>query len=233
MRFTKLIAAVVGIPMVIGSFAIAVAGGIALAVPDDDGWISAGPIRVGTKAVALVGEDIDLDVGHTATDGRTFVSWDAIPAQIEVASRNDKAVFVGVARQTDALAYLSGVAVDRVQLFEDDTELNQVEGAYSIAPPEDQTFWVASATDGTLDWDVRDGDWAIVVLNADGSPGVDVAVTGSARVPFLGAIGVALIAAGLVGMTFGSLLTYYGVRRVRDPQPNTPAPQAPQPIATS
>jgi hypothetical protein len=231
MRFTKLIAAAVGIPMVIGSFAIAVAGGIALAVPDDDGWISAGPVRVGTEAVALIGEDIDIDLGHTATDGRTFISWDAIPAQIDVVSRNDKSVFVGVARQADARAYLSGVAVDRVQFFEDEAELEQVEGTYSVAPPIEQDFWVASAADGTLDWDVRDGDWAIVVLNADGSSGVDVALTGSAKVPFLNAIGVGLIAAGLVGMTFGSLLTYYGVRRVRGSQPQIQSPQSAQPTA--
>lgn len=233
MRITKLVAAAVGVPMVIGSFAIAVIGGVALAVPDDDGWISAGPVHMGTSAVALVGEEIDIDLGDHVADGRTFLSWDAIPAELEVASRNDKAVFIGIARTSDARAYLDGVAVDRVQFFGDDAELEHADGLYSIAPPAEQDIWVASSSDGFVDWELRDGDWALVVLNADGSAGVDVAVSGSARIPFLGVAGVVMIAAGIVGMAVGGTLTYYGVRRVREPQNRIGQSQPTQQLATS
>ena len=51
------------------------------------------------------------------------------------------------------------------------------------ARPATQRFWDASVQgDGAqaLAWDVEDGDWSVVVMNADGSPGVDA---GSASAP--------------------------------------------------
>ncbi len=233
MRITKLVAAVIGVPMIIGSFALAVGGGVALVVPDDDGWISTGPVRMTTDAVALVGEDIEIDFVEHFTDGRTSISWEAIPTRLEVTSRNDKSVFVGVANEADAKAYLQGVAVDRVSSFDDDPKLAHVDGAFAVTPPTDSDIWVASSVDGTLDWDVSDGDWAIVALNADGSSGVDVALDGSAHIPFLGALGVVLIVLGLTGMTAGTLLTYYGVRRVRDPRPMATPPPPREPAIIS
>ncbi len=231
MRITKLVAALIGVPMVIGSFALAVAGGIALAVPDDDGWISTGPVRMGTDAVALVGEDIEIDFGEHISGGRTFVGWEAIPARLEVSTRNNKSVFVGIATESDAQAYLDGVAIARVTSFDDEPKFDHVPGASAATPPADVDIWVASSIDGTLDWKVRDGDWAIVALNTDGSSGVDMAVAGSVRVPFLGVLGVAFIALGLVGMTAGGFLTYFGVRRVRDPLPIGTPPQPTEPAA--
>ncbi len=231
MRITKLVAAVIGVPMVIGSFALAVGGGIALAVPDDDGWVSAGPVRLQTDSAALVGDDLDIDFGGSVADGRTFVSWGEIPAEIEVTSRNGKAVFVGIATQEDAREYLTGVSLDRLTSFDDDHEVEHVLGAYQAIPPTETDIWVASSFDGLLEWDIHSGDWAIVAVNMDGSPGIDVAVTGSAKVPMVTAIGVILIALGGLGMTAGSLLTYYGIRRVREPSRATP-PTTAEPIVT-
>jgi hypothetical protein len=190
MRMTKLVAAVIGVPMVIGSFALAVGGGVALAVPDDDGWISTPPVRLTTDAVALLGEDIEIDLGDHFDDGRTFIGWEAIPAKLEAVSRTDKDVFVGIARNADAQAYLDGVSTARVTSFDDDPNTRYHDGVDSIAPPETRDIWMASSIDGGLEWDVGDGEWAIVVLNTDGSAGVDVWLTGSARIPFLAGIGV-------------------------------------------
>ena len=212
--------------MVIGSFLLAVGGGIAVAVPDDDGWVTTGPVGFSTDSAALVAEDIEIDFGDKVANGRTFVSWGEIPAELEVDSRNGKNVFIGIARQDDARAYLSGVALDRLTSFDDGHDVEHVAGTYRATPPGESDIWVASTVDGTLEWDIRSGDWAIVALNADGSPGIDLGVKASAQVPFLTAIGIVLIVVGVAGMTAGGLLTYYGVRRVRNPQATTPAPPA-------
>lgn len=232
MRITKLVAAVVGVPLVIGSFMLAVGGGIALAVPDDDGWITTGPVRFETDAAALIGDDIEIDFGGKFADGRTFVSWGEIPAELEVSSRNDKSVFIGIARQEDARAYLRGVAIDRVTSFDDHHDIEHVAGTYQAPSPAETDIWVASAVDGTVEWDVRSGDWAIVALNADGSPGIDLGVTASAQIPFLTAIGVVLIVLGTLGMTAGGLLTYYGVRRAPASQQPAQTPPGANPIVT-
>lgn len=230
MKVTKLIAAIIGVPMVIGSFMLSVGGGIALAVPDSDGWVSTGQVRFETDSAALVGDDIEIDFGGSFADGRTFVSWDEIPAELTVISRNGKSVFVGIARQEDARAYLAGVAADRVTSFDHHHDVQHVSGTFQAEPPGASDIWVASTVDGTLEWDVRNGDWAIVALNADGSPGIDVGITAAAKIPFLRGIGVVLIATGLLGMTAGALLSYYGVRRVRS-APSSLAAEA-SPIVT-
>lgn len=229
MRITKLLAAVIGVPMVIASIAMTVGGGIALAVPDDNGWVSAGPLRMRTEAVGFVGEDLHIDFGDHATDGRTFIGWEAIPARVDVDSRNGKEIFVGVASTADAQAYLEGIAVARVETLDDNPDLVDVPGASSVAPPETQDFWVATNAAGEVEWSLAEGDWSVVVLNSDGTSGVDVAVTGSARIPFLGVIGVVLIALGVIGTILGSLLTYFGVRTVRRPA-SSPDLAPPQPV---
>ncbi len=227
MRITKLISAVIGVPIVIASFALTVGGGIALAVPDDDGWVSFGPNGLETDSVALVTDNLEVDFGHSIADGRTFISWGEIPAEVEIESRNGKSIFVGIASSNDVAAYLDGVAYDRISSFDDDDRVVHERGAYEAAPPTAEDFWVASSVDETLRWDVRPGQWTIVALNADGSPGVDVGVTASAKIPFLTGIGVVFIAVGLIGMTVGVLLIYFGVRRVREPQATPPPPQQP------
>ena len=56
------------------------------------------------------------------------------------------------------------------------------------ARPGAQSIWTAS-TEGTgtktLDWKVTDGHWSVVVMNADGSTGVDAEVSAGASLPFL------------------------------------------------
>lgn len=229
MRITKLIAAVVGIPMILGSIAMAIAGGVALAVPDDDGWVSTGPVHLQTDSAALVGDDIEIDFGRSSRRGRTVVSWGEVPAEIEVTSRNGKSVFVGIAAQSDARAFLDGVAVDRLTSFDGDHDVEHVLGTYQATSPIGADIWVASSVDGVLEWDIRSGDWAIVALNVDGSPGIDLGVTASAKIPFLTTLGVILIALGLIGTAAGGFLTYYGVRRVRIPQTNQ-LPPSQEPI---
>jgi len=236
MRITKLIAAIVGVPMVIGSFALALGGILALTVPDDDGWVTSPSIRLETDAAALVGEDIAIDFGERIADGRTFVSWGEIPAEIEASSRNGKEVFIGITTQESADAYLNGVAYDRLTSFDHDHDVEHVSGTYAVTPPAKAGIWVASSADGLLEWDIHSGAWARVAVNADGSPGIDVSVTGAAQIPFLTALGVVFIVLGLVGMTGGTLLTYYGVRKVRDARPDaavpTPPVTDPNPIVT-
>lgn len=229
MKVTKLVAAIVGVPLVLGGLALTVLGGVALAVPDDDGWVSAGPVRVSSPAVAVVGEDIRIDLGNHVGNGGTFVGWDGVPARLEANSRNSKDIFIGVGADEDVTAYLSGVSVARIDSFHDDPDFEERGGATTAAPPAEQDIWVASSADGSLDWDVTDGEWAVVLMNSDGSAGMDVSVSGAAQIPYLGVIGVLAIALGLISMTFGSLLTYFGVRAVRPPSPAAP-PQ--QPVVT-
>ena len=73
--------------MLLAGAGMTTAGAVALGVADGDGWVTTPTARVSTDTAALVGTDIDVDLGQ-AIDDRTFFSFDGIPTAVEVASRN-------------------------------------------------------------------------------------------------------------------------------------------------
>ena len=81
-------------------------------------------------------------------------------------------MFVGIGRAADVDRYLDGVEHDVVtDLDHRDPDYSRRAGGAPAAPPGAETFWVASATgsgEQTLDWEPEDGDWRVVVMNADG-----------------------------------------------------------------
>ena len=92
-------------------------------------------------------------------------------------------------------AYLDGVAHDQVVGITDPVPAARAppccgrpRATRPCAPPTRQTFWTASATGAgqqELTWRVTGGQWAVVIMNADGSAGVDVAATIGVRAGFL------------------------------------------------
>ena len=52
--------------------------------------------------------------------------------------------------------------------------------------------------DATLDWNVESGGWTLVLMNADGSRGVDATVDAGAQIPIIGQAAWIVTAAGLV-----------------------------------
>jgi hypothetical protein len=64
-----------------------------------------------------------------------------------------------------------------------------------------------------MTWKVRDGDWSVVVMNADGSAGVDAGVRAGADVPFLGPAGWITLGGGLVLLAGAGGLLYLGIRK--------------------
>ena len=122
---------------------------------------------------------------------------------------------------TDAVAgYLDGVAHDEITKWDskqDDIEYvvyTRTEGATDPAPPGTEDFWVASVSgsgEQALDWTVQSGEWALVIMNADGSPGVSADVRfGFLRPPFLLPVGAASLAIGLVALV--GMLVYIWLR---------------------
>ena len=89
-------------------------------------------------------------------------------------------------------------------------------GGAPESPPSMQTFWVASTT-GTgkqvLDWDVEDGDWVIVAMNADGSAGVTTELRVGAEVDPLIWIALGVLLAGVLVGVGAAALIYVGSRR--------------------
>jgi hypothetical protein len=130
-------------------------------------------------------------------------------------------LFMGIAPADAAAGYLDGVAHDAIttewDCFGFATEIEDVnvvytrnEGTAYPAAPGTEGFWVASVSgsgEQTLDWTIQSGEWALVIMNADGSPGVSADVRFGVQAPSgFGPIGLTLLVVGLPAATGGILL---------------------------
>jgi hypothetical protein len=183
------------------------AAGVALVVVhstqrDEDGFYTSGTERLGTPTAALTAEGVHLgDVGDVGDEW--LLDGDHVTVRLSATAAAAEPLFVGIARQSDVDAYLGGVAHDRVDSFDGSSvSYERAGGAAAVAPPGEQGFW-AARTEGAgtraLEWDAEGGDWAAVVMRADGRPGVVADVSAGADVGnLLLWVGLGLLAAALL-----------------------------------
>ena len=181
---------------------------------DADGYLSTSTASFATETHALATDNLDFNL-----DGAEAVLGDGGlgTLRLQVTPQNGEPVFVGIARTSDVDAYLRDVAhttvtdVD-VDPFKADYSRNDGQGRPAL--PGQQGIWTESASGNgaqTLTWDVEDGDWSVVVMNADGSSGVEAGVSAGAKVPALNEIGWGTTAAGSVLLAGAGLMLAFGI----------------------
>ena len=183
---------------------------------DSDGYLSTDThqFEAGTRALATENLDVDLDGGDWVLD-----SGDLGEVRLQVESRDDKPVFVGIARTSDVENYLQGVShstLTEVDTSPFEADYENHAGTRSPVAPADSQIWVASEHGSgkqTLNWEIADGDYSVVVMNADASRGVDARLSLGAKVRFLFWAALALVVAGLVFLAGGGALIYVSLRR--------------------
>ena len=124
-------------------------------------------------------------------------------------------LFVGIARAGDVDRYLAGVDRTVIDDFWDN-DVKPVGGGRVTAAPATQPFWVASSSGAgarSLVWKPTDGRWTVVVMNADGRPGLDIGADLGARPPALPWIALGLLVGGAVFLAGGVLLIVGAIRR--------------------
>jgi hypothetical protein len=203
-------------------------GGLALwgdSQKDSDGYLSTDThqFETGTRALATENLDVDLGGGDWAMDTN-----DLGEARVQVDSRGDKPVFVGIARSSDVEDYLAGVShstLTDVNTSPFEADYDHHTGNRSPASPADSQIWTASQQGSgkqTLNWEIEDGDWSVVVMNADGSAGVDADISTGANVPFLDEIGWTAVGSGGFVLVVGVALLVMGIRRPSNPSGTAP-----------
>jgi hypothetical protein len=194
------------------------AGGLLLwadSKKDDQGYISTGTDRfsTGTSAIATENLDVDLDGAGGLVDEGVFGKL-----RVRAESNDGKPVFVGIARTSDVSDYLRGSShalVTDVDYSPFHADYSTRNGDRTLGAPGAERFWAASAQ-GTgrqgLTWDVEDGDWSVVVMNADGSPGVDAGVSAGASISWIDEAGKISLTTGFVLLIIAGGLLYTGIR---------------------
>jgi hypothetical protein len=157
-------------------------------------------------------------------------------------STNDpsKQLFIGVARESDLDTYLSGVEYDEMtqfHIYPDSVDYQNHPGSAVPGAPISQTFWTSS-TSGTgpqsLEWELEPGSHSLVLMNGDGSAGIDISIKLGAKVPWLLAVGIGLLVGGAAVLSISILMIYFSARRrgAISPEPSeTPEGQIPYPVS--
>ena len=178
---------------------------------DADGYYTTSSEHFSTNTYALATENLDID------DGMPGSATDYGKVRFKVRSDDAKPVFVGIARTRDVDSYLDRSAHATLT----DVEVDPFEASYRTtggltapAAPGTQPIWASKASGSgtqTLTWDAEDGDWSVVVMNADGSAGVDTDISVGADVPIVGDIATALTIGGISGLGIGVALIAGGL----------------------
>lgn len=217
-RIGLLAGAGLSVLLALGALAIGLVALWGDGMKDDDGYISSSSHRLSTtgRALASASLDVDLDGLESLADSTSFGD-----IRLKVDPQGEKPVFVGIARTNEVDAYLSGVSHSEVR----DVEFDPFHASYkshagSRRPerPADQDMWAASVAGHgrqALEWDARDGDWSVVVMNADGSRGVEADVSAGAMFPYLEEIAYGALGGGLGLLTTAGILGFLALRRGR------------------
>jgi hypothetical protein len=181
---------------------------------DSQGYLTTGPHDFASPTFAISSDDLDV----VADAPRWLFDQDRLGTIRIRAGGSERPLFIGIAPTREAQGYLlevpHQVATD-VGTDPFGVVYREAIGSRPPRPPEGEPFWVASSVirgEGELAWDVAPGRWAVVVMNADGSAGIDAQLELGAKVGFLVPVGVGLTVGGALlfmvgigGVVFGLL----------------------------
>jgi hypothetical protein len=196
------------------------AGGIAVIVAyatsrDGDGYFNSDRKELKSATYALRTEELDL--------GADELDWapDKVLGNVRVQVDSQKPIFVGIATDEDVDRYLAAVAHDELVDFSGgQPQLDLHRGMAPRAPPRERSFWVAKSEgsgEQSVSWDAEFGRWALVVMNADGSLGVDFEADAGVKLDWAIWAGIGMLVIGLL-MTAGAVIVILliGRRASRD-----------------
>jgi hypothetical protein len=215
----RIAALVIGVLLGLISLGLLASGGTALwadRTQRDAGYVTTDVHQFSTSGSALATEPTDF--GSAGTGWLYSPSLlDKIRIQVTPAT-SSSALFVGIGPSADVDRYLAGVSHTLISDFWDE-KVQAISGGAPASAPGAQEFWVASATGAgaqSVVWEPTDGSWTVVVMNADGRSGIDVAADLGARLPSLLWIAVGFLVAGAV-LAAGAVLLIVGAVRRRQP----------------
>ena len=146
---------------------------------DNNGYFTSSTIRVAAPGYAVTSEA--LRIGNLPS----FASDVLGKVRVSARSSNGQALFVGIAPQNAVNGYLAEVARSEVTDVNDSAvKYKQHPGGAPGGAPARQGFWQSASSGSsqvTTTWKVKGGSWAIVLMNANGTPDIRAAVRVGAK----------------------------------------------------
>jgi hypothetical protein len=215
----RIVALILGLVLLLPALGLLVGGG-ALLLADrsgnrSDGYLFSARDGFSSDGYAISSERIDLSSGADWLP----ISSSLGDVRLEVTGTGSSDVFVGIAPVAEATAYLDGVQRTVIQDLGVDAPASarlQEPGGAPAGPPGDQGFWTEKTSGSGLQqltWTPSDGDWMLVVMNADGSAGVSMQARVGATFPALSGLGWGLLIGGVLAVIVAALLLVLAFRR--------------------
>ena len=233
----RVIALVLGVLLLFPALGLMAGGGALLwadqSQRDGDGFLLSPTGAVATPGYAVVSERIDL-----STDGDWVPVSAALGTATVRATSSGPDVFVGIGPSDQVRNYLGRVQRAVIDdLGNDGAVISSTElpGVPPSGAPGDQSFWSAQASGAgrqQLTWEPADGNWTVVVMNADGSAGVDVDLRVGAELPALTGIAWGLLIGGFLLTLVAVLVIVLALRR-RGARGQLPPQAQPAPAPTA
>ena len=171
----------------------------------------AGYVTTHVRNFATTGAAVATDATTLGSPGIDWLYSPSVLGKVRIRvtpASSRSAVFVGIGPSARVDRYLAGVHRTLVSdFFRDNAQT--IAGSLPPSAPGRQRFWVASASGTgpqTLGWEPAKGSWSVVVMRADGKPGIAFGADLGARMPAVLWIAIGLLLGGAVFMAGGVLL---------------------------
>jgi hypothetical protein len=196
---------------------------------DPDNFFRTDPHRFATPSFAVESDDLDI-----SSDVPDWVFDEGRLGTIQIAGTSSRPVFIGIGPKAEVDSYLRGVGHEVVTHVDVDPFVVRTRaspGGQPATPPDAQSFWAASAVgrDVAVNWEVAEGSWVAVLMDADGSRAVQADLTFGARVGWLIWVALGLLIAGLLVLAAGVAMIFFGARGGPATETSQPAPPLPVP----
>ncbi len=235
MNTKKVLLLVFGILFMLGAVLALLAGGAMVWASqfrkDAEGFHVTEPMEMESDSYAVTSQTIEIDRG--ASKALYWLGMDTVKVEVE-SGIPSLPLFVGIADSRDVGEYLRDVEheeVTDIEVFPSEFRHRLVTGSAQPQPPGSQRFWLERA-EGTgpqrIEFDLEEGEYTIVAMNADASPGVNVEVVfGIKASGVLLALGIVFILIGLAAMAAGLVMVIFGARSRPQRIPPPPLPDRP------
>jgi hypothetical protein len=185
-----------------------------------EGYFSAPKETFSTQTYALTSPTGEI----TVAPGVRNLPFELATIRLSATSTGP-AIFIGIAPKAEIDHYLEHVKrteVRSIRYFPFEVDYRDFPGTRAPAPPTEQHFWVQSASGtGTqrVQWSVAPGQWGLVVMNANGAPGVTTQLQAAVRSDLISpvsasiaiVIGGVLLLIGLTVLIIGAVLLGRGI----------------------
>jgi Domain of unknown function (DUF4389) len=184
---------------------------------DEDGFLTTPTEPFETETFAITSESIDLFEGG---EGGEWLLTEGVLGDVRIRGESTDGgdLFIGIGATDEVDAYLEGVEHDEVRDIDFEpfsVDYRRLRGGEPAEPPGEQDFWAAAASGSgqqSAVWQAESGDWTIVLMNADGSPGIAADLSAGAEANFLLWLAVGLLVAGALILAGGVTMIVFGVR---------------------